>query len=69
MTFKRPERASVNSKDERGRVLIRVCLSEPTGNHNPVKGNISRTITVANATVTEVRDAIDQSLFGEECTP
>lgn len=59
-TFKRS--ATVNTKDERGTVQVRVVR---TNAGRPVRGNISKTVTVAGSTVTEVYRIVESALFTE----
>lgn len=47
--------------DSRGRVQISIRLVEPGG--RVVVGNVSRTMSVADTTVTDVANAIDRALF------
>lgn len=51
--------------DLRGRVSVLVRLYDPS-KRAYLKGNLTRTISVKDATVSEVVAAVEQALFGEE---
>lgn len=58
--FKRSARtAGRNTKDEQGRVSIRV-VRLARGSGNPAKGNISRSLTLQDAKVSDVFGVIDK---------
>ena len=64
--FRRPIRLGdgPNTVDARGRIEIRCALIE-AGNR-PIKGNIIRSVVVADATVSEVLAAVRLHLLGEK---
>lgn len=53
---------SINKPDSRGKVVITLVLREGA---LPVKGNLSRSVTIHNAKVSEVHAAILKHLLGE----
>lgn len=55
--------------DKRGSVYVvikRIGTGEDAAKGHPVKGNISRSLTVSGAKVSEVYEAVEGFLFGEE---
>lgn len=55
-------RYGYEDEDKEGRVRIYVRLISPD-NSALIRGNITRTITIDGATVTDVADAIESALF------
>jgi hypothetical protein len=49
-------------KDQRGSVVVKIMLTRGAA---PIRGNIVRSFTVADAKVSEVADHIRRALFGE----
>ena len=58
--FKRGSEKKSDRKDETGKVVVFVALRD---GQKYRKGNVSRTITVHDAKVSEVSNAIEQALF------
>jgi hypothetical protein len=52
-----------NVRDERGSVVVRIILARKGA---PIRGNIVRSFTVADAKVSEVAEHIQRELFGED---
>ena len=62
MVFKRIIRRK-NTEDKVGKIQIRIIF-DPSDKH--CKGNIVRSFTVGEGKVSEVAEAIEQILFGED---
>jgi len=56
-----------NTDDAKGKVRIQVVLVEPnpTGGVRAVKGNVTKTVTVKGAKVSDVMGAIHKALAGD----
>lgn len=62
--FERAERSTGSGEDANARGWIRVYVRLiHRGSSAVVKGNISKTVTVKDSTVTEVMAAIERALF------
>lgn len=60
-------RRDAESTDDVGKVFVKIDLECPErGGHRHKKGNIIRTITIKDAKVSDVADAIDAALFPED---
>lgn len=64
--FRRPGRrlARINATDLSGEVTVQVWIRDPKNSQHRMAGNISRTIAVADAKVSEVLAVIETALFG-----
>jgi hypothetical protein len=58
-------RERTNFDDSRGKVRVFIRRVNEHGKPGYLKGNINRSITVYDATVTEVADIIERALGGE----
>jgi hypothetical protein len=65
--FKRGEGRKPWAKDERGTVRVSVCLKSQ-GEGGNARGNITRYLTVLDAKVSTVYEAIEHALFIPEGT-
>ena len=63
--FTRSFREPRNTKDDRGKIAIRILLVGGKGNTHK-KGNITRTLAIKDATVSEVQRLLERILFEEE---
>lgn len=62
--FVRAGRGSVNKSDLEGRVNVTIRLLDPSGaNSKPLKGNLSKSLTIDKTKVSEVFEAIEKALF------
>ena len=53
-----------NSENGTGKVLVRLFLEDPNrAKGQPKKGNVTKSISIANSTVLDVFDAIEKALF------
>ena len=62
MVFERTIRPKA-TEDRTGKIRISIRFDPNSENH---KNNITKSFTVLNATVSEVAEAIEQALFGED---
>ena len=63
-TFRRPTRHT-NRKDQVGRVRVQITLLTPGGGHH-MTGNIVRSFTLRNTTVSSVALQVERGLFEED---
>ncbi len=69
---KRFKRATKDSKpttwktDERGTVRIRIALADPEDARGFLPGNMTKQISVSDATVGKVVERIEHALFGKK---
>ena len=54
-----------NTTDDRGNVQIKILHVGPGRNPTYKKGNITRTITIKDTTVSEIAATIEDTLFGQ----
>lgn len=61
--FKRSPYDRKTLKDNEGNVTIRITLCDKDKRGCSIKGNLSKTITIQNAKVSEVYKALEKALF------
>ena len=60
--YKRANKRTQHSTDSNGTVIVSLHL---TVNGKYAKGNMTRTVTIHDATVSGVKEVIEKALFGE----